>query len=141
GSEASADGGPGWRGRHSIADPRPHTRGGRRAGRRVQASTGLSPRARTAADRTLESRRLHQRGDRGPAGLRAAHHRAQGEPHPPALETRAEGSQAMNSERPTTYEQLSLEAAARVDAVCDGFEKAWKATRSGAAGPRPASFL
>ena len=38
----------------------------------------------------------------------------------------------MNPERPSAYEQLSLEAAARVDAVCDGFEKAWKAARSGA---------
>jgi serine/threonine protein kinase len=47
----------------------------------------------------------------------------------------------MNSERPTAYEQLSLEAAARVDAVCDGFEKAWKATRSGAAEPCLSSFL
>ena len=33
----------------------------------------------------------------------------------------------MNTERSSAYEQLSLEAAARVDAVCDGFEKAWKA--------------
>jgi serine/threonine protein kinase/Tfp pilus assembly protein PilF len=47
----------------------------------------------------------------------------------------------MNGERPSTYEQLSLEAAARVDAVCDGFEKAWKAARSGAAAPRLSTFL
>src|SRR5262249_61389869 len=139
GSEASADGGPGWRGRHSIADPRPHTRGGRRAGRRVQASTGLSPRARTAADRTLESRRLHPRGDRGAAGLRAAHHRAQGEPHSPALETRAGGSTAMNPERPSAYEQLSLESAARVGAVFDGYRNAGKAARAGAAATPPST--
>jgi tetratricopeptide (TPR) repeat protein len=47
----------------------------------------------------------------------------------------------MNPERPSPYEQLSLEAVARVDAVCDGFEKAWKAARSGAAAPRLSSFL
>jgi hypothetical protein len=47
----------------------------------------------------------------------------------------------MNSERPSAYEQLSLEAAARVDAVCDGFENAWKEARSGAAAPRLSSFL
>ncbi len=47
----------------------------------------------------------------------------------------------MNSERPGRYEQLSLEAAARIDAVCDGFETAWKAARSGAATPRVSSYL
>jgi tetratricopeptide (TPR) repeat protein/tRNA A-37 threonylcarbamoyl transferase component Bud32 len=47
----------------------------------------------------------------------------------------------MKPERPSAYEQLSLEEAARVDAVCDGFEKAWKATRAGAAAPRLATFL
>ncbi|HZW29276.1 MAG TPA: serine/threonine-protein kinase, partial [Isosphaeraceae bacterium] len=47
----------------------------------------------------------------------------------------------MNPERPSAYEQLSLEAAARVDAVCDGFEKAWKAARSGAAAPRVSTYL
>ena len=38
----------------------------------------------------------------------------------------------MNPGPPSASEQLSLEAAARVDAVCDGFESAWKAARSGA---------
>jgi serine/threonine protein kinase len=47
----------------------------------------------------------------------------------------------MNPERPSAYEQLSPEAAARVDAVCDGFEKAWRAARAGAAAPRLSSFL
>ena len=47
----------------------------------------------------------------------------------------------MNSERPTAYEQLTPEAAARVDAVCDSFEKAWKAAQSGAAAPCLAHFL
>ena len=47
----------------------------------------------------------------------------------------------MNPQPPTAYDQLSLEAAARVDAVCDGFEKAWKATRSGAAAPRVSTYL
>jgi tetratricopeptide (TPR) repeat protein len=47
----------------------------------------------------------------------------------------------MNSERPSAYEQLSLEAAARVDAVCDGFEKAWKAARSGAPQPHVSTFI
>jgi tetratricopeptide (TPR) repeat protein/tRNA A-37 threonylcarbamoyl transferase component Bud32 len=47
----------------------------------------------------------------------------------------------MNPERPSAYEQLSPEAAARVDAVCDGFERAWKAVRSGAAAPCLTSFL
>jgi tetratricopeptide (TPR) repeat protein len=47
----------------------------------------------------------------------------------------------MNPERPSAYEQLSLEAAARVDAVCDGFEKAWKAARSGAGAPHVSTYL
>jgi hypothetical protein len=47
----------------------------------------------------------------------------------------------MNPERPKAYEQLSPEAAARVDAVCDGFEKAWKAVRSGAGMPCLTNFL
>jgi serine/threonine protein kinase/Flp pilus assembly protein TadD len=47
----------------------------------------------------------------------------------------------MNSERPSTYEQLSVEAAARIDAVCDDFEKAWKAARSGAVAPRLSTYL
>ena len=47
----------------------------------------------------------------------------------------------MNSERPSAYEQLSLEAAAQVDAVCDGFEKAWKAARSGATAPHVSTYL
>jgi tetratricopeptide (TPR) repeat protein len=47
----------------------------------------------------------------------------------------------MNSEEPSAYEQLSPEAAARVDAVCDGFEKAWRAARSGAEMPQLTNFL
>ena len=47
----------------------------------------------------------------------------------------------MNSGSPTAYEQLSLEAAARVDAVCDGFESAWKAVQSGALAPRVSTYL
>ncbi len=47
----------------------------------------------------------------------------------------------MNPERPSAYEQLSPEAAAHVDAVCDAFENAWKAVRSGAACPRLSGFL
>src|SRR5262249_49885534 len=47
----------------------------------------------------------------------------------------------MNPECPTAYEQLSPEAAARVDAVCDVFEKAWKAARSGAGMPCLSTFL
>jgi serine/threonine protein kinase len=47
----------------------------------------------------------------------------------------------MSPEAPGAYEELSPEAAARVDAVCDGFENAWKAVRSGAPVPRLSSFL
>jgi serine/threonine protein kinase/Tfp pilus assembly protein PilF len=47
----------------------------------------------------------------------------------------------MNPERPSAYEQLSPEAAARVDAVCDDFEKAWKAAQSGATMPQLSNFL
>jgi len=47
----------------------------------------------------------------------------------------------MNPECPTAYEQLSPDAAARVDAVCDGFEKAWKAARSGSGMPCVSNFL
>jgi hypothetical protein len=47
----------------------------------------------------------------------------------------------MNPERPSAYDQLSLEAATRVDAVCDGFETARKAARSGAPAPRVSTYL
>ena len=47
----------------------------------------------------------------------------------------------MNAERPSAYEQLSPEAAARVDAACDDFEKAWKVARSGAGMPCISNFL
>jgi hypothetical protein len=47
----------------------------------------------------------------------------------------------MSAERPSAYDQLSLDAAARVDAVCDDFEKAWKAARSGAAAPDVSTYL
>jgi serine/threonine protein kinase/Flp pilus assembly protein TadD len=47
----------------------------------------------------------------------------------------------MSREGLGAYEQLTLEAAARVDAACDGFEKAWKAARSGAGAPQLSDFL
>ncbi len=47
----------------------------------------------------------------------------------------------MNPAWPIAFEQLSLEAAARVDSVCDGFEKAWKGARSGAAAPCISTYL
>jgi len=47
----------------------------------------------------------------------------------------------MRFDRPSAYEKLSLEAAARVDAVCDGFEQAWKAARSGATAPQVSTYL
>jgi WD40 repeat protein/serine/threonine protein kinase len=47
----------------------------------------------------------------------------------------------MTPEPNNAYEQLSPEQAARVDATCDGFEKAWKAARAGGAVPRLASYL
>jgi WD40 repeat protein/serine/threonine protein kinase/tetratricopeptide (TPR) repeat protein len=47
----------------------------------------------------------------------------------------------MTPELPTEYEQLSPEVVARIDATCDGFEQAWKATRTGGAAPRIASYL
>ena len=47
----------------------------------------------------------------------------------------------LNPEPRTAYEQLSVEAAARIDSVCDRFEKDWRAARSGAVQPDPADFL
>ena len=47
----------------------------------------------------------------------------------------------MSFDRPSAYEQLSLEAVARVDAVCDGFERAWKAVRFGATAPQVSTYL
>ena len=47
----------------------------------------------------------------------------------------------MSSAWRSAYEQLSLEAAVRVDAVCDGFEQAWKEVRGGATAPRVATYL
>jgi Protein kinase domain len=47
----------------------------------------------------------------------------------------------MNPKRTNALEQLSLEAVARVDTVCDGFEMAWKAARSGAQPPHVSTYL
>src|SRR5262245_4050830 len=41
----------------------------------------------------------------------------------------------------TEYEQLAPHEAARVDAVCDGFEQAWKAARADGDVPRIATYL
>jgi serine/threonine protein kinase/tetratricopeptide (TPR) repeat protein len=47
----------------------------------------------------------------------------------------------MKSRKPSEYEQLSPEAAARIDAICDRFEKAWRAAGSVTGAPRLESFL
>jgi tetratricopeptide (TPR) repeat protein/tRNA A-37 threonylcarbamoyl transferase component Bud32 len=47
----------------------------------------------------------------------------------------------MNPEPASGYEQLTPDAAAGVDAVCDAFEKAWKTVPVGGAAPDPASYL
>jgi serine/threonine protein kinase len=47
----------------------------------------------------------------------------------------------MNREESNTYDQLSLDRAARIDWVCDDFERAWKAVRSGAAAPSVSPYL
>jgi tetratricopeptide (TPR) repeat protein len=47
----------------------------------------------------------------------------------------------MSSDPPTAYENLTPEQAAEVDAVCDRFERAWKATKSGGPVPLLASYL
>ncbi len=47
----------------------------------------------------------------------------------------------MNPSPQTEYEQLSHAAAARVDAACDRFEKAWQAGGPNAEPPRIASYL
>src|SRR5437879_6095620 len=39
------------------------------------------------------------------------------------------------------YEQLSPEQAARVDAACDGLERAWKAAQAGGTPPLIATYL
>ena len=47
----------------------------------------------------------------------------------------------MTLDPPTAYEQLTPTEAAHVDAVCDRFERGWKATRAGGPVPRVAAFL
>jgi serine/threonine-protein kinase len=47
----------------------------------------------------------------------------------------------MNPDTPTDYEQLAPEEAAHIDAVCDGFERAWKAATAGGPVPRVANYL
>jgi tetratricopeptide (TPR) repeat protein/tRNA A-37 threonylcarbamoyl transferase component Bud32 len=47
----------------------------------------------------------------------------------------------MSAEWPTSYEELTPDAAARVDAVCDRFEQAWKAAQHAGPVPRLAAFL
>jgi serine/threonine protein kinase len=51
------------------------------------------------------------------------------------------GKRPMNLDRPTTYDQLSPQAAAQIDAICDRFEGAWRAARSEADAPQLATFL
>src|SRR5262249_8405209 len=46
----------------------------------------------------------------------------------------------MTSGRPTEYEQLSPDDAAHVDAVCDGFEQAWKTSQATGEPPRIAKY-
>src|SRR5262249_36102456 len=67
--------------------------------------------------------------------------RAQGAAHPPAVAARTEGTRIMSPPPPTAHEQLSPDQAARVDAACDGFEQAWKATPTGGAVPSIPHFL
>src|SRR6516162_4288461 len=47
----------------------------------------------------------------------------------------------MSFDPPSSYDRLSPDAVARVDAVCDSFEKAWKEVRSGATEPSLASYI
>src|SRR5262249_20351893 len=110
-------------------------RGGGRDGGRVPPPARPAGGAGAAARRPVEGGRLHQRGDRGPAGLRAAHRRAQGPPHPHALERRAEGPGAMTPVARTQYEQLPRGEAAGGDAAGDRFEGAWKAAVAGGEPP------
>src|SRR5262249_15744220 len=55
-------------------------------------------------------------------------------------ETRAGGPRIMNPP-PSEYEQLTPVEAAQIDALCDRFERAWKATRAGGPVPCLASYL
>jgi tetratricopeptide (TPR) repeat protein/tRNA A-37 threonylcarbamoyl transferase component Bud32 len=47
----------------------------------------------------------------------------------------------MSPDRPTAYEQLTLEEAAHVDAACDRLERAWKEARDGGQEPRLENYL
>jgi tetratricopeptide (TPR) repeat protein len=47
----------------------------------------------------------------------------------------------MTPSPPSRYEQLTPEEAARVDALCDDFEQAWKGTQTGSPLPSLASYL
>src|SRR5262249_11990867 len=57
------------------------------------------------------------------------------------VEARIGGSRAMTPDLPTAYDQLTPEDAAQIDAVCDRFERAWKATKAGGPVPCLASFM
>src|SRR5262249_43784379 len=57
----------------------------------------------------------------------------------PACGTRSNA--IMNPDAAARYEQLSPEEAARVDAVCDRFEQAWKAVPAGGTLPGIARYL
>src|SRR5262249_61243695 len=103
----------------TAPDPRADPRGSRRDRGRVPSPARPARRARAAADRPVEGRRVHRRGDRGPAGLCAAHRRAKGPPHPATVETRAAGPRPMSPDRPTEHEQATPEEAAYVGAVAD----------------------
>jgi hypothetical protein len=47
----------------------------------------------------------------------------------------------MSLNSPTAYENLAPDEAAHIDAVCDRFERAWKASREGGPFPALASYL
>src|SRR5205085_7664295 len=74
--------------------------------------------------------RLHRGGDCRPPGLCAAHGGTQAGPHPQPL---GPGGALMNEQPPNT--DLPLALAARIDAICDLFEKAWQAAAVGPAPP------
>jgi serine/threonine protein kinase len=47
----------------------------------------------------------------------------------------------MTFDPPSSYDGLSPEAAARIDAICDSFEKAWKAAQMGFTEPSLSSYI
>src|SRR5262249_56891412 len=98
----------------------------RPGGRGMPAAAGPAGGRPAAGGGAVETRRLHQRRDRGEARLRRAHRGAPAAADPQEL---GESGVPVSEILEPTGDSLSLSAERRLDGVCLRFEAAWQAGR------------